>query len=106
MPITFETITVRSVYAGCTDKEAPNYDPKAGFDDGSCIDKAFGECVNNSIQSLSLQDCSSEETTKYLKIFSVYQSLLEAIKEKSSYKVDMYNKKLAELCNAKYCKNC
>ena len=104
--ITFESITVKAVTQGCTNPEAPNYDPNASVENGSCIDKAFGECVNNSIQSLSLQDCTHEESNRYLKIFAVYQSLLEAIKEKNSYKVDMYNKKLAELCNAEHCKNC
>ena len=104
--IKFDSLTVRAVSKGCTDPEAPNYDPAADIDDGCCVEKAFSECVNNSIQSLSLQDCHSEDATRYLKIFSVYQSLLGAISEKSSYKVNMYNKKLAELCNAEHCKNC
>tara|TARA_R100000951_G_scaffold54910_1_gene46127 strand:+ start:5790 stop:6110 length:321 start_codon:yes stop_codon:yes gene_type:complete len=106
MPTTFNSITVRSVYAGCTDKEAPNYDIKASYDDGSCIEKSFGECVNNAIAGLSLQDCNAEESAKYLKVFSVYQSLVEAVKEKNSYKVKMYNEKLAELCTVEHCKSC
>ncbi len=104
--IHFESITINAVREGCTDPEAPNYDANASQDNGSCIDKVFGDCVNNSIQSLSLQDCTHQESTRYLKIFSVYQSLLGAIEEKNSYKVDMYNKKLAELCDSEYCKNC
>ena len=104
--ITFETIKIKAVFEGCTDPEAPNYDPNASVDNGSCISKTFGDCVNNSIQSLSLQDCTHQESNRYLKIFSVYQSLLGAIGEKNSYKVDMYNKKLAELCDSEYCKNC
>ena len=39
---------------GCTDESACNYDPDAGFNDGSCLDNDCNEQIDEAIKSLSL----------------------------------------------------
>jgi len=106
MAVTFEPITLVLKVFGCTNSGSINYNPEAEIDDNSCIDAGFTACIQNAVLSSSLKDCDLNEAKQNLEIYTYYQSLEAAIKEKNQHKIDMYKKKLAELCNAEYCETC
>ena len=103
MQNTFTAITIDLVVGGCTDITSHNYNPDATVDDGSCVEKVFFDCVSENIMNTTLGNCKSKEANKALKIYSFYQSLVQAIKEKNTVKVERYKEKLADLCNCKTC---
>jgi hypothetical protein len=106
MPSDFTAITIDLEVSGCTEVTSHNYNPDATHDDGSCVEKVFFECVSKNLMDVTLGDCKSKKADKALKIYSYYQSLVTSIEEKNTVKVERYKEKLAELCNAEYCKTC
>lgn len=106
MATTFEALTIAVKKYGCTDAGSINYNPDAEIDNGTCIDSAFTKCIENAVITSSLKNCELDQVQKNLEIYTYYQSLEEAIKQKNNYKINMYKDKLAELCNAEYCETC
>tara|TARA_R110000744_G_scaffold291055_1_gene401707 strand:- start:22 stop:342 length:321 start_codon:yes stop_codon:yes gene_type:complete len=106
MSHTFDAITIGLKVVGCTDSTAANYNPKAEINDGKCFDASFESCVENSLLSISLIDCSSEEAKRSLKIYTIYDGYKQAVRESNQTKIDMYSEQLADMCNAEYCKTC
>ena len=101
--IKFDAITIAASVGGCKDINSPNYNPDATFDDGSCVEVSFRECIDKYILNISLSNCTSKESKKALKAYAMYQSLLASLKEKNTVKIEMYKEKLADLCNCKTC---
>tara|TARA_R110002012_G_scaffold100312_2_gene238950 strand:+ start:10278 stop:18980 length:8703 start_codon:yes stop_codon:yes gene_type:complete len=99
----FEPFTIELGTPGCTNKDSYNYNSEALIDDGSCISAAIYDCVKNALFSIDTLACDSREAKKHLKLYTVYKSYKEALSEKNTVKIKMYEEKLVELCNCETC---
>ncbi len=102
----FKAITIGLKEAGCLDESAANYNPRATIDTGVCYDASFEQCVYDHLFSTSLQDCNDDHIKRTLKIYALYDSYKQAVKEKNQVKIDTYIKQITDMCNAEYCESC
>lgn len=89
---------------GCMDPKAPNYNPNATHDDGSCLNSELRKCAEEALCELDLGDCNNEKTEKALKLYTIYKAYLESLNGLNETKTQMYLDKLIDLCNCKTCK--
>jgi len=102
----FKAITIVLAEAGCVDESAANYNPKATIDTGVCYDASFEQCVQNHLFSVSLKECSDAHIKRTLKIYALFDSYKQSVKENNQVKIDIYTKQLTELCSSEYCESC